>query len=50
LVQYGCAGCGKPVTVGIVIAGVVIYHEFCWWRRTRILSRLKTDEGQDSVK
>ena len=25
-----CAWCGKPVLAGMVVAGVVAYHEFCW--------------------
>jgi hypothetical protein len=33
-----CAWCGMQVTVGVVVAGVVVYHEFCWWRRTRVLA------------
>jgi hypothetical protein len=36
-----CAWCGKPITVGVVVADVVVYHEFCWWRRARRLSEAR---------
>jgi hypothetical protein len=32
-----CAWCGNPVSVGVAIAGVVVYHELCLARRTRLL-------------
>jgi hypothetical protein len=32
-----CAWCGKPLTVGVTVAGVVVYHEFCRCRRVRVL-------------
>jgi hypothetical protein len=32
-----CAWCGEPVVVAVVVAEVVVYHEFCWWRRARLL-------------
>jgi len=32
-----CAWCGKPVSVGVIVAGVVTYHEFCWARRARLV-------------
>ena len=34
-----CAWCGKPVTVGVVIARTVVYHECCWWRRASVLDK-----------
>ena len=24
-----CAWCGKPVTIAVVVARTVVYHEFC---------------------
>ena len=28
-----CAWCGKAVEVGVIVAGVVVYHQPCWERR-----------------
>jgi hypothetical protein len=33
-----CAWCGEPVVVAVVVAEVVVYHEFCWWRRARVIA------------
>lgn len=27
--SHWCAWCGEPVEVGVIVAGAVIYHEFC---------------------
>jgi hypothetical protein len=32
-----CAWCGEPVTDPLIVADVVAYHEFCWWRRDRLV-------------
>jgi hypothetical protein len=33
-----CAWCGKPVSADVMIAGVMVYHEFRWWRRARVIA------------
>ena len=40
-----CAWCGESVTTGVVIAGAVVYHEFCWWRRARVIAERPTKPG-----
>jgi hypothetical protein len=38
-----CAWCGGPVAGGVVVvAGAVIYHEFCWALRARLLGLIDT--------
>ena len=37
-----CVWCGEPVTDPIVTAGTVVYHEFCWKRRSKVVGA--TDE------
>ena len=36
-----CAWCGKPVVVGVVVAGVVVYHLTCWWCRARVIAECR---------
>jgi hypothetical protein len=38
-----CAWCGKPVTVGVVIAAVVLYHDLCWERRACLIEPAKSN-------
>jgi hypothetical protein len=33
------AWCGEICAPGVVLSGAVAYHEFCWWRRARVVPR-----------
>ncbi len=36
-------GAGRSGRVGVVVAGVVVYHEFCWWRRAYLVEPAKSN-------
>jgi hypothetical protein len=41
--SHWCAWCGQRVKIGVVIAGVVVYHHLCWERRACLLEPAKTN-------
>jgi hypothetical protein len=43
-----CAWCGQAVSAGVVIAGTVLYHEFCRWRRAGARARFPRNSDKFS--